>query len=168
MSRSPIIAIILGVQVLSAFFFVGNILSSVLGFAPIAWQLSEYIEVGAVVGLVLGIFAAGSALRSAHSRARNAEGRLRAVSGEFLELMQERFNDWGLTPAEKDVALFALKGLTSSEIAELRNTSEGTVKAQTNSIYRKAEVTGRPQLLSLFIDDLLDETALAEVRSNLK
>jgi len=37
----------------------------------------------------------------------------------------------------------------------LRSTSEGTVKAQTNAIYRKAGVTGRPQLLSLFIEDLM-------------
>ena len=29
------------------------------------------------------------------------------------------------------------------------------VKAQTAAIYRKANVTGRPQLLSLFIDDMM-------------
>ena len=75
--------------------------------------------------------------------------------------MHERFDAWGLTAAEQDVALFAIKGLNTAEIAALRNTSEGTVKAQTNAIYRKAGVTGRPQLLSLFIDDLLDETAFA-------
>ena len=46
-------------------------------------------------------------------------------------------------------------GPTRSEIARLRATSEGTVKAQTNAIYRKAGVTGRPQLLSLFIEDLM-------------
>ena len=33
--------------------------------------------------------------------------------------------------------------------------NEGTVKAQTAAIYRKAGVSGRPQLLSLFIDDLM-------------
>ena len=32
---------------------------------------------------------------------------------------------------------------------------ESTVKAQTAAIYRKAGVTGRPQLLSLFIEDLM-------------
>jgi len=41
----------------------------------------------------------------------------------------------------------------------MRNTAEGTVKAQTNAIYRKAGVSGRPQLLSLFIEDLMDERA---------
>ena len=54
------------------------------------------------------------------------------------------------------MALFAIKGMSTPEIAALRNTSEGTVKAQTNAIYRKAGVTGRPQLLSLFIEDLID------------
>jgi DNA-binding NarL/FixJ family response regulator len=53
------------------------------------------------------------------------------------------------------VALFAIKGLSTPEIAQLRQTSEGTVKAQTAAIYRKAGVTGRPQLLSLFIEDMM-------------
>lgn len=52
--------------------------------------------------------------------------------------MHERFADWGLTPAERDVALFAIKGLSLAGIASLRKTSGGTVKAQTNAIYRKA------------------------------
>jgi DNA-binding CsgD family transcriptional regulator len=79
-----------------------------------------------------------------------------------MDMLQERFVEWGLTPAEKDVALFSIKGLSLQEIAKLRNTSEGTVKAQTNAIYRKAGVSGRPQLLSLFIEDLIaDELNLA-------
>ena len=73
-----------------------------------------------------------------------------------MDILEERFADWGLTPAERDVALFAIKGMSTAEIASLRNTSEGTVKAQTNAIYRKAGVSGRPQLLSLFIEDLMD------------
>jgi DNA-binding CsgD family transcriptional regulator len=83
-------------------------------------------------------------------------------AGLFMDMLQERFVEWGLTPAEKDVALFSIKGLSLQEIAKLRNTSEGTVKAQTNAIYRKAGVSGRPQLLSLFIEDLIaDELNLA-------
>ena len=56
---------------------------------------------------------------------------------------------------KRDVALFAIKGMSTAEIASLRSTSEGTVKAQTNAIYRKAGVSGRSQLLSLFIEDLM-------------
>ncbi len=51
----------------------------------------------------------------------------------------------------------SIKGLSTADIANLRNTSEGTVKAQTNAIYRKAGVSGRPQLLSLFIDELMTD-----------
>ena len=90
-----------------------------------------------------------------------AEERLRRASGVFMDLLEERFTEWGLTKAERDVALFAIKGMSTAEIAVLRATSEGTVKAQTNAIYRKAGVTGRSQLLSLFIDDLMrDEGTL--------
>ena len=74
--------------------------------------------------------------------------------------MQSRFTDWGLTSAERDVALFAIKGMSTQEIAVLRGTAEGTVKAQTNAIYRKAAVSGRSQLLSLFIEDLMHDGGL--------
>ena len=72
-----------------------------------------------------------------------------------MDLLEERFSEWALSPAERDVALFAIKGMSTAEIGVLRKTSEGTVKAQTNAIYRKAGVTGRPQLLSVFIEDLM-------------
>jgi DNA-binding CsgD family transcriptional regulator len=45
--------------------------------------------------------------------------------------------------------------MSTAEIGSLRATSEGTIKAQTNAIYRKAGVSGRSQLLSLFIEDLM-------------
>jgi DNA-binding CsgD family transcriptional regulator len=80
-----------------------------------------------------------------------------------MDVMNERFDEWGLTPAERDVALFAIKGLSIADIAQLRSTSEGTVKAQTAAIYRKAGVSGRPQLLSLFIDDLMEGGIAAAV-----
>lgn len=150
------IAAILVVQVLCAAFFGWNILGALLGLPPISWGLFELIEIGAAVGLLLGIATGAYALRQAYRRTAVAEARLRAASGAFMDLLEERFADWGLTPAERDVALFAIKGMSTAEIATLRETSEGTVKAQTNAIYRKAGVSGRPQLLSLFIDDLME------------
>lgn len=154
------LAIIFAIQAVCAFFFVFDILSSVLGLraAPLAWEMREFIEVGAALGLVLGLVLGGVALRKSFRERRAAEERLRRASGAFFELLEERFIEWALTPAERDVALFAIKGMTTAEIAQLRNTSEGTVKAQTNAIYRKAGVAGRPQLLSLFIEDLMDDT----------
>lgn len=154
-------AFIVGVLLLQAFgalFFIYEIGISLFGISvsPINWQLYEFIEIGATLGLLLGAVLAGFALRQARRRTQKAEEALRLASGAFTEVLEERFQVWELTPAERDVALFSIKGMSTSEIAALRNTSEGTVKAQTNAIYRKAGVSGRPQLLSLFIDDLMN------------
>lgn len=158
-----IIGAILAVQALCAFFFVSDIVASVFGLRarPISWQTRELIEIGAAVGLVLGLLLGAVALERAFRGQRLALERLRRASGAFMSLLSERFAEWGLTPAEADVALFAIKGLSTAEIAGLRQVSEGTVKAQTAAIYRKAGVTGRSQLLSLFIEDLMrDDGAL--------
>ncbi|MEO1788855.1 MAG: helix-turn-helix transcriptional regulator, partial [Pseudomonadota bacterium] len=108
------------------------------------------------LGLLIGIVMGALVLRQSFARTARAEDALRLASGAFMDVLEERFAHWGLTPAERDVALFAIKGMSTAEIAGLRDTSEGTVKAQTNAIYRKAGVSGRPQLLSLFIDDLME------------
>lgn len=76
-----------------------------------------------------------------------------------MDLTEQRFADWRLSPAERDVALFSIKGMSVAEIAALRGTSEGTVKAQAAAVYRKAGVGNRHQLLSLFIEDLFDPAA---------
>lgn len=163
MRKQWFILAILIVQVASAFFFVADILSSYIGFwtTPLSWELREYLELSATLGLTLGVVLGIWALRRAVRDRNLAQQRLRRASGAFMNLLDERFTEWALTPAEKDVALFAIKGMATAEIAVLRATSEGTVKAQTNAIYRKAGVTGRSQLLSLFIEDLMrDEGTL--------
>lgn len=164
---APFLAIFV-IQALCAFFFVSDILSSVLGIrtTPISWEMREYLEIGAAFGLVLGVVVGGLMLRRALRDRNRAEERLRRASGAFMVLLHERFADWGLTPSERDVALFAIKGMSTAEIAQLRATSEGTVKAQTNAIYRKAGVSGRPQLLSLFIDDLMRDDGAVRAAAN--
>lgn len=79
----------------------------------------------------------------------NARGAL----GEHIVF---RFAEWGLTPGEGEVALFALKGCDVAEIARLRNSALGTVRSQLSQIYAKAGVGSQAMLMSLFIDDLLD------------
>ena len=154
-----VILSVLVIQSLCAFFFVADILSSLIGLraTPINWRIRETIEIGAALGLVIGLVLGAVVLRNILRQSRAMERQLRAASSAFMDLLQERFAAWGLTPAERDVALFAIKGLSTQDIAQLRSTSEGTVKAQTTAIYRKAGVTGRPQLLSLFIDDMMDD-----------
>jgi hypothetical protein len=135
-SRFWVIVVILTVQVVSAFFFISDIVSSYVGFwtQPIPWELRELLEIGSAIGLSAGVAFGAIVLINTHRHRNVAEARLRAASGAFVDLLQERFTEWDLTR---------------------RGTSEGTVKAQTNAIYRKAGVSGRSQLLSLFIDDLM-------------
>ena len=157
MSNRYVIIGIFVVQALCVLFFVSDILITLLGIPLIvSWQVTEFIQIGAAIGLILGLFSTAIALSRTHARAQKVEAQLRVASGEFAALLEERFAQWGLTPAERDVALFVIKGLSLQDIARVRQTSEGTVKAQTNAIYRKAEVSGRPQLLSLFIDELVE------------
>ena len=159
LNRPGLFGALLVLQVVCAVFFVSDILLSLLRIPvdPVPWRYRELMEIGAAIGLVLGITVAALMLRASRQRTRAAERALQAASGAFMDLVEERFVEWGLTPAERDVALFALKGMSIAEIATLRQTSEGTVKAQTNAIYRKAGVSGRPQLLSLFVEDLMGQ-----------
>ncbi|MEM0949992.1 MAG: LuxR C-terminal-related transcriptional regulator [Pseudomonadota bacterium] len=157
MSNWVLVGVALGFQLLCAVFFVSDIAVSLFGIPvpPYSWFFHELVETGAALGLIIGVIVSTLATRHALARSRKAETALRAASGAFMEVLEERFETWGLTPAERDVALFAIKGMSTQEIADLRNTSEGTVKAQSNAIYRKAGVSGRPQLLSVFIDELM-------------
>jgi DNA-binding NarL/FixJ family response regulator len=131
-------------------------LSALLNLPPIDWTLHELFEIAAAIALITGGAMGALLLRQTLRRNRQVETRLKDLSGAFMDHIEARFDEWSLTRAERDVALFALKGCSLHEIATLRATSEGTVKAQTNAIYRKAGVTGRPQLISLFLEDLID------------
>ena len=145
-------------QAVSAAFFVGDILISVLGLPvePFSWMFVELIQIGAALGLITGVIMGAIMLRQARRRTARAEEALRLAKSAFRDVLEERFTDWDLTPAERDVAMFAIKGFSTADIAGFRSVSEGTVKAQTNAIYRKAGVSGRPQLLSLFVDELIE------------
>lgn len=158
MQRGLIIFVVV-FQAVCTFFFVVNILASVMALpmAPMNWYMIEVIEIGAALGLLVGLVLGLRVLSRLMQRNARIESQLRAASGAFAELMEDHFEEWGLTAAERDVALFSLKGMSLQEIADIRGTSAGTVKAQTNAIYRKAGVNSRAQLLSLFIDDLMGE-----------
>lgn len=169
MTRAGAFLALLVAQAICALLFTSDILLSVIGIYPIplAWSTREMMEVGALIGLLLGLVFGAMLVWRAFGDLRRAEERLKRASGAFNDLLNARFDEWRLTAAERDVALFAIKGLNVQEIARLRETSEGTVKAQTAAIYRKADVSGRPQLLSLFIEDMMgaergDGLAVAE------
>ena len=70
-------------------------------------------------------------------------------------IIDREFEKWSLTPAEREVAMFTLKGLSASEMAEIRGSSEKTIRHQITSIYKKANLKGRQELQAYFLEDLL-------------
>lgn len=69
--------------------------------------------------------------------------------------LDRQFERWALSPAEKEVALLLLKGLSHKEIAEARSVTEATARQQARAVYKKAGLSGRNDLAAFFLEDLL-------------
>ena len=69
--------------------------------------------------------------------------------------IDEQFERWELTAAEKEVGLLLLKGLSLKEVADIRSVSERTVRTQSLAIYAKGSIAGRAELSAFFLEDLL-------------
>ncbi len=111
-----------------------------------------------LVGVVALAFGAGTSLLEYWlllQRNTKVERELDAATGAFQEALGEHFDAWGLTPAERDVALLSIKGASITEIAAMRDTREGTIKAQNAAIYRKAGVSSRSELIACVIEELI-------------
>jgi DNA-binding CsgD family transcriptional regulator len=79
---------------------------------------------------------------------------------EIANLIDQQLNDWELSKSEKDVALLLLKGLSHKEIADIRQTSEKTVRHQAGIVYAKARLDGRAQLSAFFLEDILNSSKI--------
>lgn len=71
------------------------------------------------------------------------------------EALDEQFDRWDLTPAEKEVTLLLLKGLSHKEIANARSVTEATARQQARAVYKKAGLSGRHDLAAFFLEDLM-------------
>lgn len=78
----------------------------------------------------------------------------RSLQG-LSEAIDTQLDRWSLTPAEKEVALLLLKGLSLKEIATVRGVSEKTARAQSFSVYAKSGLSGRAELSAFFLEDLM-------------
>ena len=115
--------------------------------------------------------------RSAHAAAalevRLAEqamerDRWRASSREALEglgrAIDAQFDEWRLTPAEREVALLLLKGYGHKRVADLTGRSERTARQHAGTVYEKAGLGGRAELSAFFLQDLMLPAAERDVQ----
>jgi len=124
-----------------------------------------------VLDLLIGGIALGgiAGIVRMNRRASALQGRLRVVEGEAARFRDEsraylsglslaidrQLTRWALSPAEREVVLLLLKGLSHKEIATVRSCSERTVRHQARVAYRKAGLAGRVELAAFFLEDLL-------------
>jgi DNA-binding NarL/FixJ family response regulator len=146
---------LIAVQAASATFFLGDWFQDVVETGRIAVSFYLVMELAASVTLIVAIIIEARLLTRMLHRHAHMERSLSAAARGLHDIMEGMFATWGLTPSEQDIATFLVKGSDIGEIARLRGSAEGTVKAHLNAIYRKAGVSGRPALLSLLIEDLM-------------
>ena len=154
--KLPLIGLL--VYCISLLAFTVDFLSEVTGWkflSAIPWILHEIFTLMTLVGFCVGMYFIARSYRLAASNTRYLMKQLDAAKGAFQSGIDEYFVEWGLSEAEKDIALLTIKGMTISEIAKIRRTKQSTIKTQSSTIYKKAGVSSRAQLVSLLIEELL-------------
>lgn len=71
------------------------------------------------------------------------------------EAVDRQFSAWGLTPAEREVALLLLKGYSHKRVAEASGRNERTARQHASAVYHKAGLAGRAELAAFFFEDLM-------------
>lgn len=71
------------------------------------------------------------------------------------EAVDRQFAAWGLTPAEREVALLLLKGYSHKQVAQATGRNERTARQHASSVYQKARLAGRAELAAFFFEDLM-------------
>jgi DNA-binding NarL/FixJ family response regulator len=116
--------------------------------AMVAWLWRGWWKAEASAAVLRQTLAQRQAERDAwRSRAR------RALEG-LGQAVQEQFDGWRLTPAEREVALLLLKGRGHKQIAAATGRSERTVRQHAVSVYQKSGLQGRAELAAFFLEDL--------------
>ena len=118
--------------------------------------LHLFFEILATIGLTLGLIEILTYIKELQKSDEKHELQLKHLTEDFDALVHKRFNKWDLTDAEKDIALFMLRGLSNSEIADLRKVAVGTVRVQSHRVLQKAGASSRTELMSIFMEEFMD------------
>ena len=148
---------LLALQTVSAFFFLGELWTEVLGLrtTPVPYEWQEYIQILASIGLVSGVIVTFAFIRRTQTDMARLQRQIDVASGNYETHLLDLFEQWGLSDSERAVTIYVMKGFSNAEVAELRGTTAATVKSQLNAVYRKSGCANRQQLISYLVEDLL-------------
>lgn len=94
-------------------------------------------------------------LQETEAEAARWRAEARDLLNGLAAAFERQFERWALSPAEKEVALLLLKGLSHKEIASVRSITEATARQQARAVYKKSGLSGRNDLAAFFLEDLL-------------
>jgi DNA-binding CsgD family transcriptional regulator len=149
---------LIGAQTICAFVFLWDVVHDLQEPGGISWHILP--EAMASVALFIGIAFEVVYLLHLLQRKASLERSVGMASAQLQDIIQSHFDSWKLTASERDVAALMIKGLSISEIASVRGSADGTVKAHLNAIYRKSNARNRAEVLSHIMDTLIDRPLL--------
>ena len=89
------------------------------------------------------------------AEARRWRSEARDLMNGLAAALDQQFDRWALSPAEKETALLLLKGLSHKEIADVRSVGDATARQQARAVYKKGGLSGRHDLAAFFLEDLM-------------
>lgn len=106
-----------------------------LAIAALTWQLRTILKKDNFIELL------NSELLETQRSYQEWKDRTHTNALAIRSLIDQQFGEWELSPGEKDVALLLVKGLAMKEIAEIRSTSEKTVKSRAFQVGRNWQLS---------------------------
>jgi DNA-binding CsgD family transcriptional regulator len=94
-------------------------------------------------------------LAATEAEANRWRSEARDLMNGLAAALDQQFDRWALSPAEKETALLLLKGLSHKEVADVRSVSDATARQQARAVYKKAGLSGRHDLAAFFLEDLM-------------
>jgi len=149
---------VIALQLVCAAIFLMDVVTDLAEGAAFGWHMVP--EALASLALFIGIGLEAVFLWQLLQRKATLERSVGMASSALQEVIENHFTEWKLTASERDVAALMVKGLSIAEIAQVRGSAEGTVKAHLNAIYRKASARNRAEVLSHIMDTLIDKPLL--------
>lgn len=159
---------ILGVLILAGALTAIDVVEDWLDGASLTHIVPEVMIIFGVSGIALYLFRSSLQNRNvlieesrkemalAKNEAKVWRSKAQSLSKGITDAISGQLEEWSLTPAERDISFLLLKGLTIQEIAQIRETSERTIRQQASEVYKKSGLTGRAQLSAFFMEDLFD------------